>query len=269
MKIKEIQAKSIIVKSNLPDGDFVINPYTGCSHGCKYCYARFMKRFTGHTESWGEFVDIKTNAPELILKNASKFKWKSIVIGSVTDPYQPIEKKYKLTRKILENLIPLQPHLNILTKSDLVIRDIDLLRQFKHCIVSVSLSTLDEKTKKELELSTPIKNRIETLKILNKNEIQNVLFISPIFPELTDWKKVITLTKDFVSEYWFENLNLYSSVKNNIYTFLKNHNPSLIDIYNEIFSANSNYWDQTEKEIKKICKENNIKCKIYFHHKKR
>ena len=66
MKIKEIKAKSIVTKSGLPEGDFVINPYIGCMHGCIYCYARFMKRFTGHKEPWGQFIDVKINAPELI-----------------------------------------------------------------------------------------------------------------------------------------------------------------------------------------------------------
>lgn len=120
MKIKEIKAKSIIVKSNLPEGDFVINPYTGCSHGCLYCYARFMKRFTNHPEPWGEFVDVKINAPDLIPEDTDKYKDRSITIGSVTDPYLPLEAKYKLTRRILEKLIPLQPRLDIITKSDLV-----------------------------------------------------------------------------------------------------------------------------------------------------
>ena len=130
MEIKEIKVKSIIVKSGLPGADFVINPYIGCVHGCIYCYARFMKRFTGHLEPWGDFVDVKINGPDLIPEKWSKYQGKSIIIGSVTDAYQPIEKKYQLTRRILEKLIPLQPDLEIITKSDLVLRDIDLLKQF-------------------------------------------------------------------------------------------------------------------------------------------
>jgi len=121
MKIREIKVKSIIVKSNLPEGDYVINPYVGCQHACVYCYARFMKRFAGHKEHWGKFVDVKINAPNLIPENTNKFKDKSITIGSVCDPYQPVERKYKITRKILEKLIPLQPHLDLMTKSELVL----------------------------------------------------------------------------------------------------------------------------------------------------
>ena len=142
LKIKEIKAKSIITKTQLPEGDFVINPYIGCMHGCIYCYARFMKRFTGHTEPWGAFVDAKINAADLIPTDVKKYKGKRITLSSVTDAYQPVELKYKLTRKILEKLIPLQPHVDIMTKSDLVLRDIDVIKQFKDCVVAFSILTL-------------------------------------------------------------------------------------------------------------------------------
>ncbi|MFH1636919.1 MAG: hypothetical protein ABIB71_00675 [Candidatus Woesearchaeota archaeon] len=104
IKINEIKARSIISKSNLPDADYVINPYVGCMHSCLYCYARFMKRFTGHKEPWGEFVDVKVNAPELIPPKASKYRGKSIFLSSVTDAYLPLERKYQVTRKILKKL---------------------------------------------------------------------------------------------------------------------------------------------------------------------
>lgn len=267
MKIKEIKAKSIIVKSNLPEGDFVINPYIGCQHGCKYCYARFMKRFTGHPEPWGSFVDVKINALDLIPKDTNKYKNKSIVISSVTDPYQPIERRYNLTRKILEKLIPFQPHLGLITKSDLVIRDIDLFKQFKDCLVMLSFSVLDDKIRKELEpLSSSVDRRINALKNLHKAKIPTALFISPIFPEITDWKKIINRTKSFADEYWFENLNLYPSIKDKIYRFLKKNNPELVKKYERIYSKDSEYWSIEENKIKEFCKKNKINCKIYFHY---
>jgi len=270
MKIKEIQAKSIIVKSNLPEADFVINPYIGCMHGCKYCYARFMKRFTNHAEPWGSFSDVKINAPDLIPKDANKYKNKSIVIGSVTDPYQPIERKYKLTRKILEKLMPLQPHLSLMTKSDLVIGDIDLFKQFKDCFVAISLSVLDDKTRKELEpLASSADKRINALKNLHKANIPTALFISPIFPEITDWEKIINETKSFVDEYWFENLNLYPSIKGEIYGFLRKNKPELMEKYKSIYSKDSDYWKREEKKIEEFCKKNKINFRIYFHHKNR
>jgi len=270
MKIKEIKAKSIIVKSNLPDGDFVINPYVGCTHGCKYCYARFMKRFTGHTEPWGSFVDIKINAPDLIPKDTNRYKGKSITISSVTDPYQPIEEKYKLTRKIIERLIPLQPRLDLITKSDLVVRDIDLFKQFKNCTVTLSFSVTGDKLRKQIELlSSTTEQKINALKELNNAKIPTALFISPIFPQITDWEKIINKTNSFVDKYWFENLNLYPSIKREIYRFLRKNKTELVEKYQKIYSKNSNYWNIEENKIKEFCKKNKVSYKIYFHHKRK
>lgn len=268
LKIREIKAKSILAKTGL-GADYVINPYVGCLHGCIYCYARFMKKFTNHPEPWGGFVDVKINAPDLIPQNTEKYKGKSIMMSSVTDLYHPIERKYRLTRKILEKLIPLEPELGILTKSDLVLRDIDLIKQFKKCQVTMSLSFLDEKIRKQIEpLASPAERRINALKELQQAGIRTGVFISPIFPEITDWQSVINKTKNFVKEYWFENLNPYYSIQNNILRFLKNNFPGLIGKYKEIWSGKSDYWDKEERKIRNFCKENNLVCKIYFRHGK-
>ena len=268
MKIREIKAKSILSKTEL-GGDYVINPYIGCMHGCIYCYARFMKRFINHPEPWGDFVDVKINAPDLIPENINKYKNKSIMMSSVTDAYHPIEIKYKLTRKILEKLIPLEVELSILTKSDLVLRDIDLLKRFKKCQVTISLSFLDEKLIRQIEpLASSAERRINALKELNKAGIKTAVFISPIFPEITDWKEVIKRTKDFVGEYWFENLNPYFSIQANIINFLKKNRPELIEKYHQIWSRKDNYWNEMEKSIRQFCKDNKIIGKVYFHHGK-
>jgi len=266
MKIREIKAKSVLSKTGL-GSDYVINPYVGCMHGCIYCYARFMKRFTNHPEPWGHFIDVKINAPDLIPEKTDKYKNKSVLMSSVTDAYHPIEIKYKLTRKILEKLVPLGVELNILTKSDLVLRDIDLLKKFKKCLVTISLSFLDEKLIKQIEpLASSAKRRIDALKELNKAGIKTAVFISPIFPEITDWREVINRTKNFVGEYWFENLNPYFAIRNNITKFLKNNKPELIEKYNQIWSGKNSYWSETEKSIRNFCRSNKLICRIYFHH---
>lgn len=270
MKIKEINAKSIITKSGLPGADFVINPHLGCEHGCKYCYARFMKRFSGHTEPWCKFVDVKINAPKLSLEiSPGMIKNKSVIIGSVCDPYQPLERKYKLTRQILKNLIPLQPRLDIMTKSDLVLRDVDLLKQLNNVRVAISLSMLDDKKRGLLENKTPkAKNRFTALKKLKQEGIKTTLFISPIFPEITEWKEMIKKTKNYVDEYWFENLNFYPSIHDNIYTFLQKINPKLREKYKNIYFKQLNYWAEIEEEIRNFCQKEKANYKIYFHHKK-
>ena len=116
MQIKEIDVKSVMTKSNLPVSDYSVNPYVGCSHACKYCYASFMKRFTNHPEPWGEFVDVK-NWPEI--KRPEKYAGKEAFFGSVTDCYQPCEAKYKRTRTLLEQLQGSGISISIATKSDL------------------------------------------------------------------------------------------------------------------------------------------------------
>jgi len=266
---KEIKAKSIIIKSNLPESDFVVNPYTGCSHGCIYCYARFIKRFAKHDEAWGSFTDIKVNGAKLIPKNKDKYKGKTIVIGSVTDAYQPCEEKYEITRKILEKLVTFEAKFDIITKSNLITRDVNLLKRFKDLTVAFSLAwTEDEIAKKVEPGASSINERIAALKILHKNGIRTVVFVSPIFPILSDWKEIILKTKQYTDEYWFENLNIYPSVRRNIYYFLKNNYSELILKYGEIHQDKKGYWNKVENEIKDFCNKNRVKFKIYFHHKK-
>src|SRR5689334_9496057 len=134
MRVVEAEAKSIVTASKLPDADYVINPYTGCAFGCRYCYASFMGRNVGETiDAWGEYVYVKTNAVDLCRREVQKMnpdaRKRSILLSSVTDPYQGAEAKYKLTRGILSVLVEEgYPGLvGILTKSPLVTRDIDVL----------------------------------------------------------------------------------------------------------------------------------------------
>jgi DNA repair photolyase len=269
MLLREITAKSIISKSNLPDSDFVINPYVGCMHSCVYCYARFMKRFTGHKEEWGSFIDVKTNAAELIPKYTEKFKGKSIFMSSVTDPYFPIERKYQLTRKILENLIPLQPNLGMQTKSDLVLRDIDLLKQFRQCEVGLTITTLDDSIRKEVEpFTSPVHDRIKALEKLKESKIRTYVFIGPIFPSITDWKKIIIETRHCADFYMFENLNVKGTIWESVKRWLQEKHPELIPEYERIYFSKSSYWDDVEQEIRRYCNDSNIAHKIFFHHGK-
>lgn len=266
MKIKEKKVKSVITKSNLPDADFVLNPYVGCQHACIYCYADFMKRFTGHKgEKWGSFVDVKINAPETITSKSVKGD-SVILMGSVTDPYQPLEAKYKITRGCLERLLELQPKLEILTKSSLVLRDLDLLKQFKDLRVGVSIGILDENLSKKLEpYSSLPRHRLETLKKLHEEGIRTYLFISPIFPEITDFRELIKCSRRYIDEVLFENLNIRANNRRNIFNFLKENKPELIQLYEQI-QKDPSYWEGLEKEISQYCEQSEIPYKIYFHH---
>lgn len=265
MIINEIKTNDYLTKSNLPVSDYVINPYVGCFHGCKYCYASFMKRFTGHQEAWGDFIDIKRCDKKINLK---KIAGKSVFLSSVTDCYNEYEEKYTITRSILEQLVKSNCKLSISTKSKLILRDIDLLKKIKDVTVCMSVNTLDESFKDDMDRASSIKDRLETLKELHENGIYTVLFMSPIFPYITNWKEIIEISKDFVDEFWFENLNLRGSYKYSILNYIKEKYNDLFCKYIDIYENKNNYyWNDLSKKIEEYCVNNNIKYTNFFYHK--
>jgi DNA repair photolyase len=142
--VREIECKSILTKSGIEGVDYALNPYVGCGHGCVYCYASFMKRFTGHKEEWGAFVDVKVNAADVLARQMKRAKRGNIVSGTVTDPYQPLEERYEITRVCLKVLADYDSPVSILTKSNLVLRDLDLLRRLKDVEVGLTITALDD-----------------------------------------------------------------------------------------------------------------------------
>lgn len=181
MRIREVEAKTILNKSGLTD--YCVNPYMGCSFACSYCYAQLIIRKFHPKETWGEYVDIKINAPELLEKELAAAKRGVVMLSTVIDPYQPLEKKYQLTRKCLEILLRRQFPVTVLTRSPLVTRDIDLFKQFKDCTIGVSITTNDDKIKQLFEpLTPPFSMRIDTLRKLHSTGLRTYAFIGPILP---------------------------------------------------------------------------------------
>ena len=197
MIIKEIHAKSILSKSQIYD--YAINPYVGCSHSCRYCYAAFMKRFTGHREKWGEFVDVKINASEVLAKEIIKKRVGRVWISGVCDPYQAAEKQYKLTKMCIELLVAKGWPVTIQTKSPLVLRDIEILEKSKDTEVSFSIATADERMRKIFEPGAPpIKERIKALEILHSRGIKTFAMIAPILPGAAGLVNELTGKVDYV-----------------------------------------------------------------------
>lgn len=261
---KEIDSKDLITKSNLPASDYVINPYVGCPHACKYCYARFMKRFTGHTEEWGDFIDIKRCAKPI---NVKKLYHKSVFLSSVTDCYNPFEAKYQITRDVLKQLTQADCQITISTKSDLILRDIDVLKELKNLIVAVSVNTLDNGFQSDMDHAGSITRRIAALQELRKQGIYTVLFLSPIFPDITDFKEILEATSGFVCEYWFENLNLRGNYKQEILQYIAEKYPQYLNDYKEIYNnKNMEYWKQLSADIDSYCSQKEIRYTNYFYH---
>lgn len=217
--IREIKAKSILSKSGIPGADYCINPYTGCSHACRYCYATFMKKFTTHKEAWGSFVDVKINAPDILRQQMKKAANGEVMISSVTDAYQPVEAKYRITRKCLEVLLEYQFPLDILTKSPLVLRDIDLIKKFRDISVGITITTDDEKIRKVFEpKAPPIGARINTLRQLHEKGIRTYAFIGPVLP--MNPEILCDRIRDFADFVFIDKMN-YPSKTANIFRNLK------------------------------------------------
>lgn len=254
--VKLIDVKDVVTKSNLPVCDFSVNPYTGCEHSCKYCYACFMKRFTKHTEEWGSFVDVKywTN-----IKNPERYRGKELFIGSVTDPYQPQEEKFKRTRALLEQLQGSGAIISVATKSDLILRDLDIIRTFPDARVSWSINTLDESFKDDMDKAVSIERRFAAMKVFHDAGVRTTCFISPIFPGITDCKAIIRKARNICNLVWLENLNLRGNYKPIILKYIAEKHPDLVPLYNEIYHKNNrNYWLSLNEELRAFCKEENL-----------
>ena len=252
--IREIEVQSVMTKSSLPVGGFSVNPYVGCPHACKYCYASFMKRFTGHTEPWGTFLDVKHWKP---ITNPHKYDGQRIVIGSVTDGYNPYEEEFCRTRRLLEELKGTNAEIMICTKSDLVLRDLDLLKKFPKVTVSWSINTLDEQFRMDMDRAVSIERRIKAMKKVYEAGIRTVCFVSPIFPGITDAKAIIGRVKDFADLVWLENLNLRGQLKGTIMSYIRENHPDVYALYDEIYNKKRmDYWESLEKEISMFAKQN-------------
>ena len=256
IKVREIQVKSILSTSNLPVADYSVNPYVGCPHACKYCYASFMKRFTGHPEPWGTFLDVKY-WPEI--RNPGKYAGKQLFIGSVTDPYGPQEEIYKRTRALLEQLQGSGAEISIATKSDLVLRDLDLIKTFPHARVSWSVNTLDERFQADMDMAVSISRRLAAMKAFHEAGIRTTCFISPIFPGITDIPAIVEQAEDKCNLIWLENLNLRGSYKSVILEYINKRYPHLAPLYREIYQKGSRgYWEELDAAIRQLAEKRGL-----------
>ena len=254
--IREIETKSVITKTDIPVCDYAVNPYVGCTHGCKYCYASFMKRFTNHPEDWGTFLDVKYWQP---VRNPEKYAGKELFFGTVTDPYNPQEETYGRTRALLGELKGSGAKLSIQTKSDLVLRDADLIKSFPDARVGFSINTLDDGFRADMDNAVSIERRLAAMKVLHDEGIRTTCFISPIFPGITDCETIIDRVKDICNLVWLENLNLRGSYKPVIMGYIREKRPELVPLYNEIYTYGSrDYWKMLDAELRDYAKRNGL-----------
>ncbi len=265
MKVNEVTCSSVLSDTELYGLDYSVNPYVGCAHGCTYCYAVFMKRFTGHGEEWGRFVDVKTNAPKVLRKEVQNKKVGSVLLSSVTDAYQPLEKRFEITRKVLRTLEKEGFHVSILTKNDLVLRDLDILKRFDHGRLSVGFTVnfLDEKDRKLWEPGTSdIGSRIEALEKLRKEGIPTYVHVGPWLEGITDLKKIVRAVEENVYEIQVENLNTRRDRK--IVETVEKGYPELTEVYRRTVKNKKDHNRKLQSNVESIRKETDVPIRLYL-----
>lgn len=183
--VEGIRASGILTKASGFMGayDFTLNPYSGCSFGCTYCYAAFFARDRTLQEDWGNWIKVKENAVDLLRRMRTPLRGKTIYMSSVTDPYQPIEQRVELVRDLLTELVRHQPRLVIQTRSDLVTRDIELLKQFDNVRVNMTVTTDSEQVRKVFEPYCPsLGRRLSGIAALEKAGISTCITMTPLLP---------------------------------------------------------------------------------------
>ncbi|MBQ9874209.1 MAG: radical SAM protein [Thermoguttaceae bacterium] len=278
MNEREIEVADYVSPSRL--ADFVINPYVGCPHACRYCYAADISRVKGRVEIWGDFLDVKRCRKSL---GAKRLTGKSVFMSSVTDCYNPAEARYKITRRILEELAPIECRLSITTKSNLLLRDLDLLKartslfgrpkslfdlgedEDRAIRVSCSINTVDEGFRADMDRASTIEERMETLEVCREAGIPTLLFAAPLFPYISDFRAIVERSASFVDVFWFDKLNMRPTFKDDLLTYVRARYPEYYRAYLAIFErGDESYWRDLSEEISDFCDRKGVSYEVFF-----
>ena len=260
MGISEVLCKSALSSSTLPGLTYSLNPYRGCQHNCAYCYAPNVLRMD--RVHWGDCITVKTNIPVILAKELKTKKPGVVGISTVTDPYQPLEQKYTLTRYCLEQLVKHDFPAHVQTKSALVTRDSDLLVRFSDSQVMMSIGTLNDQERKLLEPNTSsIQERLAALRKLSDAGIKTTIFFGPVYPTITV-EEIPHILDEFqesgAQEIWIDTLNLKPGILENIQNVITK-NPDIMKIWINNIIENKEYYKKIRHEIIQKGKERNLR----------
>lgn len=244
-----------LTRSGLPDIDYALNPYIGCSHGCIYCYARLYTRNKEISENWGMVVAVKENIVDLV-KREARFTPKGVVgVSTITDPYQPVEAIYKLTRRSIEILLEHGFHVSLQTKSTLILRDLDLLLRHRDRVdVGFTITTLNTRISSFIEPSSPPPPaRVEALKKIAEKGIETWIFYGPVIPGLNS--DVETIERILQIAYTTGSKVLVDPLRVK-YFMLEHVHP----LYRYALATRAFDWDLFYKRVFELCREKGVEC---------
>lgn len=264
MKISTVSCKTALTPSQLGGYDYALNPYRGCQHGCTYCYAPYVLR---EKRRWGEFVEARDNLPRLLSKELRR-KAKGVVgISTVTDAYQPVEKRFEITRLALEQLQRYDFPVCIQTKSSLVLRDLDLIQSFSQKEVGFTVTTIDDEMRQRYEPgASSVEERLSALESLADAGIDTWAFLGPIMPYITDRNDDIEaliagLKKSKIHYLMVDRLNIKQGMRPRLLDFVKIEFPELEEMYRTL---PADYFEEVKLEIKKLCKDQELKVEFCY-----
>ena len=259
MRVLEVKAKSALNRSGMVELDYAFNAYLGCAHGCRYCYAADIT--PGESpETWGDTVRVRTNIIE-VLQREIKSKRRGLVgISTITDPYQPIEAKYRLSRQAIGLLLANGFRVSIQTKSPLVLRDLDILRDKKGLDAGISLATPDKEISRLIDRKSPLPDaRIRTLRELSRNMIKTWMFLGPIIPGINDsdesFEALISMASDLKIRVIYDLLNPYSGARSMLGETLGSGWSSSMKTLDR-----RKWWENRESTITRLAGQYNVEC---------
>ncbi|MBE3122458.1 MAG: radical SAM protein [Thermoplasmata archaeon] len=250
--------KKITKKDSLFHGNYCVDPYQNCEFGCHYCDSSFEKT-----------IYVKANVVDILKKELEHIKNGRIIIGSVHDPYQNTEKKFKLTRTILETLKQFNFPCHILTKSPLILRDIDILSQLE-CMITVSISSLDDQVVRIFEPEVPSPNdRLQTVQALRTQGITAGVALIPILPYIveSEVESIVKAARSVDAQYLLhKHLELKGDQERLFRNLIKAHYPHLLPkydaLYDNDFNPRKEYIQELNNTLSGYCKKFKISDKI-------
>lgn len=238
--VREITCKSVLNKCSI--SDYSLNCYIGCAHGCAYCYARYMQRFHPHEEPWGQFVDVKTNAVEVLEKQVLRMPPGSVFMSSACDGWQPLEETWRLTRECCRILLEHRFRVNALTKSALILRDLDIFAK-GDARIGVTVTTPDERLAAVWEPgASSVTERFNVLAQAREAGIETSIMFGPLLPFLSDNEASLDVlfnqaARHQVDVIWVDTLNARPKVWESAQATLRRHFPELEERYRRMLFA--------------------------------
>ena len=270
MKIGEINCSNALTRSGIPGVDYALNPYRGCAHGCAYCYATYLGRWHHPDERWGEFVDARVNVADRLAHQLRHIAAGHIQIGTATDPYQPLERRYQLTRACLQRLAFFDGEVGLLTKSDLVLRDVDVLTALPNCRVGLTIATVNDDVARIFEPNAPPPSRrLIALAELGRRGIATYAFAGPLLPGLTDTEAALAQLFAALSNVrpgfvYVDGLNISHSLWGQMCAFARHRYPALLPALMSVKQNRSAYEDDLRRRVEEAALQPGLDCRILF-----